>query len=443
MSTDTVAPTVKNPPQPAAVDAPQSVGGVVSAKPRLSPVIYLLAAGTFLMGTTEFLMAGLLPGIADGFGVSIAHAGLSITVFAAGMIIGAPVMTLATLRLPRRVTLTLALTVFAAGHVIVAVTSSFAVLLAARFLTALATGAFWAVASVVATIAAGPAASSRALGIVLGGGMLANVLGVPIGAFGGQLAGWRGVFWALAVLAVITAVAVSRLVPKDPAGRTPPSMRAELAALRSGRLWLTLAVCALVTGGVLSVYSFITPLLTNRTGLPEAVIPAVLLLFGAASLIGNIAGGRLGDTRPYLTTIITTALTVIAAAGICLFSAQTVPTLLLFTLLGLAGLSANPVLVALAARFGGKAPTLATAMPTSIFNLGTAIGTGISATALDSPLGELGPPVVGTIAATLIFIPLSALALRERHVRVAGTMCAPQRQPAIGHGSRTAALPQR
>jgi predicted MFS family arabinose efflux permease len=392
---------------------------VISRHPTLPPVTYLLAAGTFLMGTTEFLLAGLLPGIAASFGVSIAHAGLSITVFAAGMIVGAPAITLATLRLPRRVTLTLALTIFAAGHVIVAVTNSFTVLLAARFLTALATGAFWAIASAVATIAAGPAASSRALGIVLGGGMLANVLGVPIGAFGGQLAGWRGVFWALAILAVITAVAVSRFVPKDPASRTPPSVRAELAALRSGRLWLTLAVCALVTGGVLSVYSFISPLLTNRTGLPEAAVPAVLLLFGAASLIGNIVGGRLGDTHPYMTAIVSAALTVIAAAGICLFSTQAVPTLLLFTLLGLAGLSANPVLVALAARFGGKAPTLATAMPTSIFNLGTAIGTGVSAAALESPLGDLGPPVVGTIAASLILIPLSALALRERRLRLA------------------------
>jgi DHA1 family inner membrane transport protein len=371
------------------------------------------------MGTTEFLIAGLLPGIAADFGVSTAHAGLSITVFAAGMVVGAPAMTLLTLRLPRRVTLTLALAVFAAGHVIVAVTGSFAVFLAARFLTALATGAFWAVASVVAAVAAGLGASSRALGIVLGGGMLANVLGVPIGAFGGQLAGWRGVFWALAVLAVVTAGAVGRFAPKDPADRSHPSVRAELAALRSGGLWLTLAVCALVTGGVLSVYSFISPLLTNRTGLPESAVPAVLLLFGATALAGNVVGGRLGDTRPYMTAIVTTALTVIATAGICLFSTQPVPTLLLFTLLGLAGLSANPILVAIAARFGGKAPTLATAMPTSIFNLGTAIGTGISAAALGSPLGDLGPPAVGTIAAALIFIPLSALALRERRVRLA------------------------
>ena len=408
--------------QRAAMEALEAAGSVRPASRRLPPVTYLLAAGTFLMGTTEFLIAGLLPRIADSFGVSVAHAGLSITVFAVGMIVGAPTMTLLTLRLPRRVTLALALAVFAAGHVIAALTSSFTMLLAARFLTALATGAFWAVAAIVAAASAGPGASSRALGIVLGGGMLANVLGVPIGAYGGQLAGWRAVFLTLSVLAVLTAVAVGRFVPADPTDRPHPTVRAELAALRSRSLWLTLLICALVTGGVLSVYSFISPLLTGRAGLPETAVPAALLLFGAAALAGNIVGGRLGDTRPYTTMTVTTALTVVAAAGICLFSTRAVPTLLLLTLLGLAGLSANPVLITLAARFGGKAPMLATAMPTSIFNAGTAIGTGVSAAALGSPLQELGPPVVAAIAAALIFIPLGALALRERR---AGPAAAP------------------
>src|SRR5918997_6227282 len=170
---------------------------------RLPLVIYTLTAGTFLMGTTEFVVAGLLREMAVDFEVSVAQAGLAITVFAVGMIIGTPSMALLTLRLPRRLTLTLALLLFTVGHVIVAITDSFGLMLAARCLTAFATGAFWAVAAVVAARIVGPAASSRALGIVLGGGMLANVLGVPIGAFGGLLAGWRGPFWALALLAAL------------------------------------------------------------------------------------------------------------------------------------------------------------------------------------------------------------------------------------------------
>jgi predicted MFS family arabinose efflux permease len=234
--------------------------------------IHVLTTGTFLMGTTKFVVAGLLPEMAADFGISAAQAGLAITVFAVGMIVGAPSMALLTLRLPRRLTLALALLVFAIGHIIVAVTHNFAIMLAARCLTAFATGAFWAVAAVVAARIAGPAASSRALGIVLGGGMLANVLGVPIGAFGGQMVGWRDPFWALALLALVLAVAVVRVVPAELAHETRPSLGVEFAGLRSRRLWLTLATCAAVNAGVLSIHSFIAPLLTERTGLPAWTI---------------------------------------------------------------------------------------------------------------------------------------------------------------------------
>ncbi len=157
---------------------------------------YILAVGVFLMGTTEFVVAGIMPEVAEDLGIPVANAGLMITVFAIGMIVGTPVMAILTLKLQRRLTLTLALLVFALGHIIVAMTSNFAVILGARFLTAVATGAFWAVAAVVAAKAAGPARAHRALGIVLGGGMLANALGVPLGSFAGQIVGWRGPFWA-------------------------------------------------------------------------------------------------------------------------------------------------------------------------------------------------------------------------------------------------------
>jgi DHA1 family inner membrane transport protein len=198
----------------------------------------------------------LLPEIAGDLQVSVARTGLLITVFAMGMIIGVPLMSMLTRRMPERLTLMLALVVFAAGHVIVALGSSFALLLAARFLTALATGAFWAVANVVAARAAGPAAGSRALGLVGAGAMLANVIGVPIGAFAGQLIGWRGPFWALAVLAVAAVVLVARIVPHDEPGHRRVQSGSELTSLRSGRLWLGLAACATTTGGVLAAYSY-------------------------------------------------------------------------------------------------------------------------------------------------------------------------------------------
>ncbi|GHD29049.1 MFS transporter [Streptomyces violarus] len=384
---------------------------------RLPLVIHVLALGTFLMGTSEFVVAGLLPEMAGELRVTVAQAGLLITVFAVGMIVGAPLMAMLTLRLPRRLTLVLALGVFAVGHVIVALGTSFALLLAARFLTALATGAFWAVANVVAARIAGPAASSRALGVVGSGAMLANVVGVPLGAFAGQFAGWRGPFWALAVLAVASVGLIARHVPHDGPGQQVVSIRSELSALRSGRLWLALAACATTTGGVLSTYSYISPLLTDRAGIAAGLVPLVLVGFGAGALAGFLVGGRLGDVRPYATTIMAAASTTAVLLAVCLLSGFAVPTVVLVALLGLFGLGANPVLISLAVRFAGKAPTLGSALTVSAFNFGTAAGSWGAGLALGSTLGATGPAVVGTVIAALTLIPTTGIALTQRRRR--------------------------
>ncbi len=381
---------------------------------RLPAVVLVLAAGTFLMGTSEFVVAGLLPGIARDLHVDVAEAGLAITAFALGMVVGTPLMVLLTLRLPRRTTLAVALAVFAAGHVVAALADGLPLLLAARFLTAVATGAFWAVASLVAADAAGPAAGSRALGAVQAGGMLANVLGVPIGALAGQVLGWRGPFEALAVLAVVAIPVVLRAVRQGERTGKPPTIRGELAALRSGRLALVLLTCACTTGGVLSVFSYIAPLLTGRTGLPEPAIPLALVLFGVAALTGTLVGGRLGDVRPGTTMLGAAGATLLVVAALGPLSTSPAATLVLFAALGLTGLSANPVLGYLAIRSGGSAPTLASAMIPSAFNAGTAAGTAITSAALGSALGDLAPVVVGTVGAAAVVVAVTALLLTGR-----------------------------
>jgi predicted MFS family arabinose efflux permease len=390
------------------------VDGRQQSPTRLPLVVYVLALGTFLMGTTEFVVAGLLTEIAGDLQVSVARAGLLITVFAVGMIVGAPSMAMLTRRLPRRLTLMLALGVFAAGHVIVAVSSSFALLLGARFLTALATGAFWALANVVATRAAGPAASSRALGMVGAGAMLANVIGVPLGAFAGQLIGWRGPFWALAVLAVAAVALIARTVAHDSPDDRTASIRAELRALRSGRLWLALAACATTTGGVLSAYSYISPLLTDRAGIAGALVPLVLVGFGIGALAGTVVGGRLGDVRPNTTTIVAAAATALLLLAICLLVSQAVVVVVLVALLGFFGLGANPVLMSLSVRFAGRAPALGSGLSVSAFNLGTAVGSWIAGLTLGTALGSVGPTVVGAVIAALTLIPTTAIALIQR-----------------------------
>lgn len=396
---------------------PAAAGTEDRVSERLPSVVYVLALGTFLMGTTEFMVAGLLPQIAGDLHISDSRAGLLITIFAIGMVIGSPLMTMLTLRLPRRITLILALGVFAAGHVVVALTSSFVILLAARFVTAMATGAFWAVANMVAAQAAGPATQSRALGVVGAGAMLANVVGVPVGALAGQVVGWREPFWALAVLAFLSIGLIARTVPHDADNTPVASLRSEFAAMRSRRLWWALAACTTTTGGVLSTYSYISPLLTRNAGVSGSLVPLVLVGFGIGALAGFLVGGRLGDIRPHLTTIVAAAVTTTLLLAIALLSHVTGLTIALVALLGFFGLGANPVLISLAVRYAGTAPTLGSALTISGFNLGTAVGSLIAGAALDSSLGASGPAVVGTVIAALTLIPTTALALRRRQHR--------------------------
>ncbi|MET7320637.1 MFS transporter [Streptomyces sp. NPDC005549] len=384
-----------------------------TAPGKLPLVVWVLAVGTFLMGTTEFVVAGILPDIAPDLGASVSHAGLLITAFAVGMIIGGPAMVLATLRLPQRLTLVLALLVFAAGHVVAALTSSFTVVLAARFVTALATGAFWAVGFVIATTTTGPANATRAVGVMMGGLTLANVMGVPAGSLVGHLAGWRGLFWALAALAALAATVIGRFIPRTEQ-RAQASVRDEIRALHQGRLWLALASAVLIMGGVLAVYTYITPLLTDRAGIPDSAVPVVLIAFGAGALGGTAIGGRFGDHRPMATTIPAAAATALILLALIPLSTTPLAAITLIFLMALAGFTINPVVTALAVRIAGDAPTLTSALTTSAYNTGIAAGSALAGQALASPLGVTGPALVGAVFAGLTLLPLIILAVTAR-----------------------------
>jgi DHA1 family inner membrane transport protein len=378
------------------------------ARTKLPFVVPLLALGTFLMCTTEFMIAGLLPQMADDFGVRPSHVGLLITAFAIGMIVGAPVMAIATLRLPKRATLVLALAIFAAGHVIAALSGSFEILLAARVLTAVVTGAFWSVASVVATTAAGPADSSRALGVMGSGVALATVLGVPLGSLAGEQLGWRGAFWALAILAAMAAVVIGRLTPADGHGAAP-SVRSELRALRNARLWVLLSATVLVTGGCMATFSYLAPLLTDRTGIPRELVPVVFVCFGVGSLIGTNVGGRFADRNPIATFIGTTGGAALILLMLIPLSAGAATAVILITLLGAATMAVPPVATGMSVQLAAAAPTLAAGVTVSAFNAGIAAGSSIAGYTLNS-LGTTGPATVGVVMVTLGLGPLIVLA---------------------------------
>ena len=260
------------------------------------------------------------------------------------------------------------------------------------------------------------------LGVVGAGGMLANVVGVPLGAFAGQLIGLaRTVLGARGSSRSAAVALIARHVPHD--GRRPQtvSIRSELTALRSGRLWLALAACATTTGGVLSAYSYISPLLTDRAGIAAGLVPLVLgrLRCRRPGRVRSL-GGRLGDAPPARDDHRGPRGDHGPAAGdLPALRLRRCPRSSLVALLGLFGLGANPVLISLAVRFAGQAPTLGSALSVSAFNVGTAVGSWIAGLALDSALGAVGPVLVGAAIAALTLVPTVALAVTQRHRAVA------------------------
>lgn len=398
-------------PDTSSAAPPTDDGGtaVPAGKVKLPPVVWLLGAVAFIMGTSEFIVSGLLPQISGALGVSVSSAGTLITAFALGMMIGAPVMALATQRLPRRSALVAALLVFAVGHIVGALSSNLTLALVGRFAAALGNGTFWAVGAVVATAAAGPAASTRAMGVMVGGTTLANIVGVPLGTAAGQLTGWQAPFWMLAALAVAAAAVIARRIPAD-TSRADTSLRAEATALRHPRLWLVYLAIALIQAGIMAAYSYVVPLLTDRAHLATAVVPLALLGYGVGALAGTTVGGRLGDRRPYGTLIPATALTSALLGALTLWATDSVVAVTLVVLLGGAGFANNPIVVGEVVRVAGAGRSLPMALATSAFQVGIATGSWLGGIALTSGLGLKGPSLTGFAFALAALLPLGLLA---------------------------------
>ncbi|WP_330287238.1 MFS transporter [Streptomyces sp. NBC_00576] len=402
-------------PDPSATASLTGDGGTAApaGKVKLPSVVWLLGGIAFIMGTSEFVVSGLLPEISGTLGVSVSSAGTLITAFAVGMMIGAPVMSIATRRLPRRSALVAALLVFAAGHVVSALSSSLGLALVGRVAAALGNGTFWAVGAVVATAAAGPAASTRATGVMVGGITLANIVGVPLGTAAGQLGGWQAPFWMLAAFAVAAAVVVARRLPADTT-RADTSLRAETAALKHPRLWLVYLAIALIQAGIMGAYSYVAPLLTERAHLASAVVPLAMLGFGIGALAGTTVGGRLGDRRPYTTLIPATAVTAVVLGAITLWATNSVVAVVLVVLLGGAGFATNPIVVGEVVRIAGAGRSLPMALATSAFQVGIATGSWLGGIALTSSLGLKGPSLTGFAFALAALLPLGLLAASHR-----------------------------
>jgi DHA1 family inner membrane transport protein len=261
---------------------------------------------------------------------------------------------------------------------------------------------------------------------------LATVVGVPLGSWAGQQIGWRGAFWGLTALSAVAALVIGRFAPADQQ-REVPSVRSELAALRSRRLWLLLSATVFVTGGYMATFSYISPLLTERAGISTGAVPLVLVGFGIGSLVGTNAGGRFGDRRP-LGTFITVAVSAVLILLLLIpLSSNALTTVVLVVLLGVTGMCVPPVATGLAVRFASSAPTLAAALAVSAFNTGIAVGSWIAGYALGTSLGATGPALVGAVMTALGLAPLLALAATGATRTDTPDLPAPQQDKPAGH----------
>ena len=266
----------------------------------VSPVrraLLALALGGFGIGTGEFVMLGLLPNVAGSEHVTIPQAGHLISAYALGVVVGAPLLTAAAVRLPRKgLLITVALTL-AIGNFASALAPSFNALLVIRFLSGLPHGAYFGVASVVAAKLVPRERRSAAMSVVFAGLTVANVVGVPLTTLVGQHSSWRLVFGLVGAIEVIAAMAVLAVVPIDRADAEgdAPNLRQELGAFRHPQIWLSLAIAMIGGGALFATFSYIAPMMTHLAGYSPSDITPLLVLFGVGMTAGNLVGARLAD----------------------------------------------------------------------------------------------------------------------------------------------------
>lgn len=390
--------------------------------PHLRLALLALALGGFAIGTTEFVAMGLLPQIAGGVAISIPTAGHVISAYALGVVVGAPVLAGMGAKLPRRTLLVALMVAYALGNVLSAVAPSYATLVGARFLTGLPHGAYFGVASLVAADLAPPGLKARAVSRVLLGLSVANVLGVPVATWLGQTFGWRVAFVGAALLAALTVAGVLRAVPHGPADRAA-TLRRELTALRRPQVLLAVATGAVGGGGMFAVYSYISPILTGRAGLPLAAVPLVLAVWGCGMVAGNLLAGRLMDWAPK--RAMTGAFLAMAAlfGTFAITSASPVAAPITVFFLGMSLMLPTGLQMRLMG-VAGDAQTLAAALNHSAFNMANALGAWLGGIVLAAGLGLTAPMVVA-VGLSLAGLGIFSLSLwLEKYGR------APHRSPA-------------
>ncbi|WP_413247697.1 MFS transporter [Rhodococcus sp. Z13] len=374
-------------------------------------VMWALALGGFGIGTTEFVAMGLLPEIAASVGVSEPTAGHVVSAYAAGVVVGAPLIATIAARVPRRTLLVALMVAFTLGNAATVLAPNYGLLVASRFVAGLPHGAYFGVAALVAAHLAGPGRRAQAVALVMTGLSVANVVGVPAASWLGMALGWRSAFVLVAVIGAATVAALAAWVPSLSIPTT--SVRIELGALKSARVWLTLATAVIGFGGVFAVYTYISTTLTDVAGVPKSLVPVALMLFGLGMVAGNMVGGRLADRAVVPAVFATvTALAVLLAVFVAAAHNPYTAFLLVFGL-GMGCAAVGPALQVRLMDVAEDAQTLAASLHHAAFNLANAFGAWIGGVVIAAGLGYTAPAAVGVVLA-LAGVAVFAVSIRGR-----------------------------
>ncbi|WP_172437294.1 MFS transporter [Lysobacter enzymogenes] len=384
-------------------DLPAPAAG---GRARLPVALYALTVGAFGIGTTEFVIMGLLLQVAADLQVGLAAAGLLISGYALGVFVGAPVLTIATGRMPRKAVLVALMLIFTLGNIVCAIAPNYTVLMIARVITSLAHGTFFGVGAVVATALVPQDRKASAISIMFTGLTVATLLGVPAGAWLGLQFGWRSTFWAVAAIGVIATVVIAALVPRDRAKPEPVALRRELSAVLHPQVLLGLLMTVLGFAGVFTVYTFIQPILTSISGFSEATVSPILLVFGGGMILGNLIGGRFADKR-LATALIATLIALAAVLGVMTFALHDkIATVAFVGLLGVAAFATVPPLqLWVLQKTDPAGQNLASSLNIGAFNLGNALGAWLGGAVI-----EHGPGL-GAVTWVAALVTLSGLVL--------------------------------
>lgn len=391
-----------------------AVPAAPAVPPRAGWAILALALGGFTIGTTEFVTMGLLPEVAQGIGEDIPTTGHVISAYAAGVVVGAPVIVSLAARLPRRGLVVALVLALGAGNALTALASSYPQMMAARFLAGLPHGAYFGVASLIAASLVAPHLKGRAVSGVMLGLSVATVAGVPASTWLGHELGWRSAYWLVLGLALVTALMLLAVVPAAP-GNPAATVRGELAALRQPQVLYAVAAGMIGFGGVFAMYSYVAPLVTEETGVGRGAIPWFLLAFGIGSVLGTWLAGRLADWDVERSVVGGFAVSVVVLLLVVVGAGNLVATVVLVLLVGVLGSVLAITLQLRLMHVAGDAEMLGAALNHSALNVANGLGAWAGSIVIAAGHGYRAPSLVGAgLAALGLLVFLVGLAAQRR-----------------------------